>query len=82
MPLSTGLRDKPLTFNCPHCGRATVKNGGWFQTIGRFTCRGCERTVRLTYDDKLALFQKHAHLIDSGLTSRRKGLARSTARGN
>ena len=34
----------------------------WFQTVGRFICEGCQAEIRLTYHDKLALFEKHAHL--------------------
>jgi transposase-like protein len=47
---------------CPFCTRALVKSGSWFQTIGRFKCNGCQLEVRLTYSDKVALFDKHAYL--------------------
>jgi transposase-like protein len=63
MPLSGKLLRVDLTFNCPHCHHAIVKSGGWFQTIGQFKCKGCKREVRLTYADKGAVFEKHAHLI-------------------
>lgn len=62
MPLSGSLRLVDLTFNCPYCGLALVKKGEWFQTIANFKCNGCQRSIRLTYDDKVALFKKHAHL--------------------
>jgi hypothetical protein len=39
MPLSAILLTVEMTFECPHCGRALVKTGSWFQTIGRFQCR-------------------------------------------
>lgn len=62
MPLSGNLRLVDLTFNCPHCGHALVKTGGWFQAVADFKCNECKRRLRLTYDDKVALFKKHAHL--------------------
>ena len=62
MPLSDSLRSLNLTFNCPHCDYALVKKGVWFQTVRGFKCEGCQRMLRLTYDDKVALFDKHAHL--------------------
>jgi transposase-like protein len=61
MPLSLSLHSVSMTFECPFCTRTLVKSGGWFQTIGRFKCNGCQREVRLTYSDKVALFDKHAH---------------------
>jgi transposase-like protein len=62
MPLSLSLHSVSMIFECPFCTRALVKSGSWFQTIGRFKCNGCQREVRLTYSDKVALFDKHAHL--------------------
>ena len=67
MPLSSSLRSVDLTFECPACNYAKVESGAWFQAVGRFKCEGCQREVRLTYADKVALFEKHAHLgIDRG----------------
>ena len=63
MPLSASLRNINLTFRCPRCGHALVMKGAWFQTVRGFKCEGCQRMLRLTYDDKVALFDKHAHLI-------------------
>jgi transcription elongation factor Elf1 len=62
MPLSATLRTINLTFECPRCGHAFVNTGNWFMTTGRFTCEGCGCAISLTYDDKRALFDKHAHL--------------------
>jgi len=62
MPLSGSLHSVSMTFECPFCTRTLVKRGGWFQTIGRFKCKGCQREVRLTYADKVTLFDRHAHL--------------------
>jgi transposase-like protein len=62
MPLSGSLRSVDLTFACPFCSHALVKSGGWFQTVAGFKCMGCQREIPLTYLNKVALFDKHAHL--------------------
>ena len=62
MPLSASLRFADLTFECPFCNCQLVKTGGWFQSIHRFKCEGCQSQIRLGYSDKVTLFQKHAHL--------------------
>ncbi len=62
MPLSIHLRDVPLTFPCPHCSRAIVRNGSWFTTIAHFKCDGCGTRMRITYPQKVALFDRHSHL--------------------
>jgi hypothetical protein len=31
-------------------------------TVAHFRCEGCKREVAVTYSDKVALFDKHAHL--------------------
>jgi transposase-like protein len=64
MPLSPGLRDKLLSFNCPQCRHSLAKKGAWFMAMSRFKCGGCGHTVPITYGDKLALFESHAQLID------------------
>src|SRR3978361_453222 len=60
MTLSAILLTVEMTFECPHCGHTLVKTGNWFQTIGRFQCKGCQDAVRLSYKDKLALFAPDA----------------------
>ncbi|SDR58272.1 hypothetical protein SAMN05519103_06066 [Rhizobiales bacterium GAS113] len=60
MTLSSKLADVPLTFECAHCGLALSKKGSWFKSARRFTCAGCQREVRLTYDDKIRIFAQHA----------------------
>ena len=60
MTLSRRLLHADLTFHCPHCGLAITKSGSWFKSIVQFKCQGCQREVRLTYTDKIALFEKHA----------------------
>ncbi|SEF12650.1 hypothetical protein SAMN05444161_8804 [Rhizobiales bacterium GAS191] len=62
MPLSRYLRDVLLTFFCPQCGHTLKKRGSWFMAGHHFKCEGCQREVRLTYDDKARLFARHAHL--------------------
>ena len=62
MPLSPSLHSVDLTFECPLCGHVLVKTGNWFQTVGRFKCEGCQAQIRLSYSDKLAIFEKHGHL--------------------
>ena len=48
--------------NVKHCGHPLIKNGAWFMTVAHFRCEGCKREVTVTYSDKVALFDKHAHL--------------------
>jgi hypothetical protein len=62
MPLSAGLRNIKLTFCCSRCGHALVRRG-LVPNVRGFKCEGCQRVLRLTYDDKVALFDKHACLI-------------------
>lgn len=62
MPLSEALSSVELTYECPHCAHPLIKKGAWFKVMRWFTCLGCGSTVMLGYDDKLALFAKHAHL--------------------
>jgi transposase-like protein len=63
MPLSMKLRNAALAFGCPHCGHTLVKSGAWFMGTKRFTCGGCGREVRLTYEAKLALFEAAEALL-------------------
>ena len=32
--------------------------------VNHFRCEGCKREVTVTYSDKVALFNKHSHLVD------------------
>jgi hypothetical protein len=65
MPLSASLLPVALTFEWPFCNHTLVESGRWFQVAASFRCNGCQREVRLTYADKVALFEKHAHLASS-----------------
>ena len=60
MTLSPKLSDVLLTFGCPYCGRALIRKGSWFKTAARFKCAGCQREARVTYEDKIRLFARHA----------------------
>jgi hypothetical protein len=62
MPLSLRLRDMDLTLECKHCGWPLIKNGFWFITVSHFRREGCKREVRIPYDEKVALFERYAHL--------------------
>jgi transposase-like protein len=62
MPLSASLTHTEMTFECPLCGHVVIKNGSWFQVISHFTCEGCRSYIRLTYSDKIVLFEKYARL--------------------
>ena len=59
MPLSTKLRDVELTLAYPHCGHALRKSGKWFMVAPYFKCEGRGRIIRITYGDKVALFDKY-----------------------
>jgi hypothetical protein len=62
MPLSAELLPVDLTFECPYCNNALVKRGSWFQTAHCFACASCRREIHLSYADKVALFERHAHM--------------------
>jgi transposase-like protein len=62
MALSSRLLKIDLTLPCKYCGHSMIKKGGWFLAVHRFKCEGCKREVPITYSDKVALFNKHAHL--------------------
>ena len=62
MPLDSALHAKVLTLNCPHCNHSLVRTGAWFMAMSRFECTKCRGQILMTYDDKLALFGKHANL--------------------
>ncbi|PAP98061.1 MAG: hypothetical protein E5Y88_24835 [Mesorhizobium sp.] len=62
MSLSPSLFSVGLTFQCPQCNFTVIKNGSWFQVVSHYKCEGCGREIRITYPDKIGIFQKHAHL--------------------
>jgi|HubBroStandDraft_6_1064221.scaffolds.fasta_scaffold1321194_2 transposase-like protein len=64
MPLSRALANVILANPCPHCGHTLEKKGSWFQTVGRYRCEACQQEVSIRYDDKVKLFEAHAHLAN------------------
>lgn len=50
------LLSLPVSALCPK----QEKKESWFQTIGHYTCPNCDRSVRITYDDKVRLFVANA----------------------
>ncbi len=62
MTLSRRLSHVDLTLECKHCGCPLIKTGQWFMVASRFKCTRCKREVLISYRDKLALFERHAHL--------------------
>ncbi len=60
MLLTKSLLDVLLSYPCPHCAPSNKKKESWFQTIGHYTCPNCDRSVRITYDDKVRLFVANA----------------------
>ncbi len=59
MHLSLELNDTPVAFICPICSHPIVKKGSWLRTIGSFKCDGCGAKVRIGYEEKLAIFERH-----------------------
>ena len=68
MPLSTELYEVVLAHTCPHCGHVTEKRGRYFWRMRHYQCAGCEKSVHLSYEEKLKLFDRHAN--GRGPTSR------------
>ena len=63
MPLTKGLLHVFLSHLCPHCGHKHEKMGAWFQTISHYDCPSCGQSVRMTYEDKVRLFEMNVHRI-------------------
>ncbi|SDR64223.1 hypothetical protein SAMN05519103_09543 [Rhizobiales bacterium GAS113] len=60
MTLSSKLNDVLFLLGCPHCGREENKKGSWLKSARRFLCAGCGGETRVTYSDKIMLFEKHS----------------------
>lgn len=74
MGLAEDLSDVALTFECPDCSHPAVRKGSALRTIAHFRCDGCNAKVRMTYPQKLAIFEKHKLLAASSRQSRGKRL--------
>lgn len=59
MHLSNDLVDKNIMFNCPACRGTIVKKGSWIKSVRSFKCESCAATVRMTYQRKQAIFERH-----------------------
>jgi transposase-like protein len=66
MGLAEDLSDVALTFACPDCSHPAVRKGSALKTIAHFRCDGCNAKVRITYPQKLAIFEKHKLLTAHG----------------
>jgi hypothetical protein len=58
--LSVALSYVLMTYDCPHCRSPVTKTGLWFKVAGHFRCAQCGQSVRLTYSEKLTLFERYA----------------------
>jgi predicted RNA-binding Zn-ribbon protein involved in translation (DUF1610 family) len=47
--------DVYLQHKCPQCGTGRANTERWFYAIASYTCEGCGKKVRVTYDEKLRL---------------------------
>ncbi|MER8864007.1 hypothetical protein NKI19_09800 [Mesorhizobium sp. M0751] len=59
MGLAEDLSDVALTFECPDCSHPAVRKGSALRAIAHIKCDGCNAKVRITYPQKLAIFEKH-----------------------
>ena len=66
MGLAEDLSDVALTFDCPECSHPTVRKGSVLRTIAYIRCDGCNAKVRITYPQKVAIFEKHKLLAAKG----------------
>jgi len=64
MTLNSKLRATTMQMACPSCKHDIVQLGSWFQSRSPFPCPFCGTEIRLTYSDKLALFQKYSNNRD------------------
>ena len=62
MPLSNALSDVLMTFDCPHCKRPITRPGSYFKNASHLRCDHCGQSLRLTYPDKVALFDRYVRL--------------------
>jgi len=59
MRLSLEFNDTRVALTCPVCSHTFVKKGSWLRTISRYKCDGCGSKVRIGYEEKLAIFERH-----------------------
>jgi transposase-like protein len=64
MPLTKGLLHVFLSHSCPRCGHKQEKMGRWFQSVrSSYSCPSCGQSVRMTYEDKVRLFETNVHRV-------------------
>ena len=64
MPLTRGLLHVFLSHSCPHCDHKQEKMGRWFQSVrSSYSCPSCGQSVRMTYEDKVRLFETNVHRV-------------------
>jgi hypothetical protein len=62
MSLDNRLMNVDLTHPCPHCGNEHTMKGRWFSVVRTYRCAVCRDEVRMTYPEKMVLFERNAHL--------------------
>jgi hypothetical protein len=80
MALSPSLHSVDLTFICPHCAHPLVKPGRWFKCAMGFKCESCKSDIRLTYSNKLALFDRYREPVQRAEIAPNGGNGRIGAR--
>ena len=60
MPLGLELMDTLMRYVCRECGTAVEKRGGSFKSVAHLRCASCGHISKLTYSDKIALFERAA----------------------
>jgi len=60
LPLSLSVIGVLMTYDCPHCRSPHTKTGQWFISASHFRCGQCSQPIRLTYSDKVTLFERYA----------------------
>ena len=66
MGLAEDLSDVALAFECQECSHPTARKGSVLRTIAFIRCEGCNAKVRITYPQKVAIFEKHKLLAAKG----------------
>lgn len=62
--LSAELFAQDMILQCPICHRAMVRKGYGIKSVKTFTCDGCHKEMRLTYGQKIAIFERQRQATD------------------
>jgi hypothetical protein len=60
LPLSNKLADVMLAHPCARCGHLLRRLGSWFMTAANYRCENCGAANRITYPQKVRLFEANA----------------------